>query len=362
MHLTVGICTWNRAELLDGTLASLAEVAIPAGVTWDVIVANNNSTDPTEDVLDRHAGRLPLIRLFVPQQGKSHALNQVVERLAGDLVLWTDDDVRFSADWITSYVDAARRWPKAAFFGGRVTPRFPAGEPDWLRPAWRIMSDVCAARELGDEPFTFDCERLPFGANMAVRVAVQKRYRYDPELGRRGDLLLSCEETALMKQWLSEGYVGMWVPQSRVEHMITPDRCELDYVRRFFFDLAKSKRPQGRAAWPPLRLFRGVCYACRAMKYQALSVFYPQATRPDRWMKYLARISYCWGRVESQWGVFPRWLKPAAVRRLEEARPTAGTRSRSRSPDDANADELPVQRTAQPRHLPRTTVGAGSTA
>ena len=56
------------------------------------------------------------------------------------------------------------------------------------------------------------------------------------------------------------------------------------------------------------------------MKYQALSVFYPQATRPYRWMKYLTRISYCWGRVESQWGDFPQWLKPAPVRRLEQCR------------------------------------------
>ena len=326
MHLTVGICTWNRADSLDETLASLAEVRIPAGVTWEVIVANNNSTDHTEEVLDWHASRLPLTRLFVPQQGKSHALNEVVDRLGGDLVLWTDDDIRFSEDWIASYVDAAQRWPEAAFFGGRITPRFLGEEPVWLRPAWRTLSGVYGEIELGDEPFAFDRWRLPFGGNMAVRVEVQKQYRYDPELGRRGDLLLSCEETALMKQWLAEGYVGMWVPQSRVEHIVTPDRFELEYVRRFFFDLAKSKRPQGRAGWPVARLFRGLWYVCQALKYQALNIFDPQATQNHRWMKYMARISYSWGRVESQWGGFPAWLKPTLVDQLEHARPTVVTR------------------------------------
>jgi glucosyl-dolichyl phosphate glucuronosyltransferase len=329
MHVTVGICTWNRAESLDDTLASLARVAIPAGVTWEVIVANNNSTDRTDDVLDRHAGKLPLIRLFVPQQGKSHALNEVVARLTGDLVLWTDDDVRFSEDWIASYVDAARRWPEAAFFGGHITPCFPGGEPDWLRPAWRTVSGVYAARELGDEPFAFDDKRLPFGANMAVRVGLQKQYRYDPELGRRGDLLLSCEETALMQQWLSDGYVGMWVPQSRVEHVIVPDRLEPDYIRRFFFDLAKSKTQRGKADGPFMPLLRSIWYACQAMKYQTLSVFYPRATRPYRWMKCLARISYHWGRVESQWAGFLHWLRPAAVRRLEWERQRPGRQRRA---------------------------------
>jgi glucosyl-dolichyl phosphate glucuronosyltransferase len=173
MHVTVAICTWNRANLLDAALTSLAKAAIPDGVTWDVIVANNNSTDHTEDVLDKQAGRIPLTRMFISQQGKSYALNKVVERLEGDLVLWTDDDVVVAENWITSYVDAANRWPEAAFFGGRIIPRFLGEEPGWLRPAWRVVSGVFGARELGDEPFAFDHKRLPFGANMAVRVEMQ---------------------------------------------------------------------------------------------------------------------------------------------------------------------------------------------
>jgi glucosyl-dolichyl phosphate glucuronosyltransferase len=302
MHLTVGICTWNRANLLDGTLASLARVAVPPGVTWEVIVANNNSTDPTEAVLDRHARRLPLTRLFVPEQGKSHALNEVVRCLRGDLVLWTDDDVQIPPDWFASYVDAARQWPEAGFFGGRIIPHFLCEEPDWLRPAWRVISGVYAARDLGDEPFRLDRQHLPFGANMAVRVALQKKYRYDPELGRRGHLLLSCEETALMEQWLAEGQIGMWVPQSRVEHVIAPERLDLEFIRRFFFDLGRSKRPAGKPSGTIRGFFRGLWYAGQVLKYRALIAFSPRTTQPYRWMKCLVRISYNRGRVESQWG------------------------------------------------------------
>ena len=113
MHLTVAICTWNRADLLDDTLASLATVAIPGGVTWEVIVANNNSTDHTDAVLARHASQLPLRRLFVAQQGKSYALNAVIERLTGDLVLWTDDDVR-----VAGRLDRQLRGSCSAVAGG----------------------------------------------------------------------------------------------------------------------------------------------------------------------------------------------------------------------------------------------------
>ena len=65
-------------------------------------------------------------------------------------------------------------------------------------------------------------------------------------LAAAASLLLSCEETALMQQWLSEGHVGMWVPQSRVEHMITPDRLELDYIRRFFFEPGREQAAAGQ--------------------------------------------------------------------------------------------------------------------
>ena len=156
---------------------------------------------------------------------------------------------------------------------------------------------------------------------MAVRVAVQKQYRYDPALGRHGELLLAGEETALMQEFIRDGYVGMWVPQSRVQHIITPDRLELDHIRRFFFSLAESKRPcGGLAAWPLVRALRGGWYTCRALKYLALSKLHPQAAEPDRWMQYLTRISYCWGRVEAEWGGLPEWSKPAPVRRLKRHR------------------------------------------
>ena len=117
MDITVAICTWNRADLLNATLASLAEMTIPPGVRWRVIVADNNSTDHTQQILDQHQQTLRLERVFVREQGKSHALNRVVRQLEGDLVLWADDDVLVDKNWLEAYVHAAQRWPDAAFFG-----------------------------------------------------------------------------------------------------------------------------------------------------------------------------------------------------------------------------------------------------
>jgi hypothetical protein len=53
MHVTVAICTWNRAGLLAQTLEQMRQLVIPPGVTWELIVVNNNCTDDTDQVIAR---------------------------------------------------------------------------------------------------------------------------------------------------------------------------------------------------------------------------------------------------------------------------------------------------------------------
>ena len=55
MLVTVALCTWNRDKLLDKTLAGMNELRIPDGVTWEILVVNNNCTDDTDAVIERLA-------------------------------------------------------------------------------------------------------------------------------------------------------------------------------------------------------------------------------------------------------------------------------------------------------------------
>lgn len=321
MEVTVAICTWNRAELLDTTLASLAKVGVPQDVVWKVIVADNNSSDGTAQVLDRHVNRLPLQRLFVKQQGKSHALNAVIKRLQGDLVLWADDDVLFDSRWLASYVDAARLHTEVGFFGGPIIPRFLGGEPDWLRLTWKFVGAAYGLRDFGAEPFPFDANRLPFGANWAVRVPLQKKYGFRTELGRRGELLLTGEEIDVMLRLLADGHEGMWTPHSPVEHLVTPERVHADVMRGHFFGVAECASRAGSSSLA--RLLLGTCHACAALWCQWIGSFYSEASRPEQWMKYLMYSSCSWGHVEAYWKNFPAWLKPSPLRKIlkQKSRP-----------------------------------------
>src|SRR6516164_6651974 len=94
MFVTVGICTFNRADSLRRTLDSLVAMRIPNDLSWEIVIVNNNSTDYTDDVIGEYV---------------------VVE-----------------ARWLTAYVEAFQCWPEAAVFGGRIKPGYEAPVERWI--------------------------------------------------------------------------------------------------------------------------------------------------------------------------------------------------------------------------------------
>ena len=186
MLVTVAICTWNRAALLDKTLTEMRRLHIPAGVGWELMVVNNRCTDDTDEIIARHASQLPLRRLYEPMPGKSNALNTAVAAIRSDLILWTDDDVLVDRDWLAEHVAAANALPQASFFGGPIEPWFEVSPPHWLTSAWSRISEIYATRDVGGTPSPIDAQFHPYGANFAIRTEVQRRFLYDPRLGRVG--------------------------------------------------------------------------------------------------------------------------------------------------------------------------------
>ena len=163
-----------------------------------------------------------------------------------DLILWTDDDVLVDPGWLGEYVAAARQWPETAFFGGPIEPWFETPPPAWVAANWPRISHVYAAREFTGSDAEVSSESMPYGANYAVRSELQRRYLYNPELGRIGENLRSGEEFSVIMRMLAEGHRGRIIPTARVRHFIPSQRLTLDYVCRWFLPWAKRAR-----CWTP---------------------------------------------------------------------------------------------------------------
>ena len=207
MFITVAICTLNRAESLRRTLASLVAMQIPSDVAWEIVIVHT-STDHTDRVISEYVGLLPVRWEFEPQSGKSNAQNRAIDLAKGDYIVWTDDDVVADAGWLTAYVGAFRRWPEAAVFGGRITPRYEAPVAKWVIENEAFLVGPYAIRDFGDRvhPLSADDENhFPYGANWAIRAQEQRAFRYNPELGPAANRRRPCEETDVIHRVLGVG-------------------------------------------------------------------------------------------------------------------------------------------------------------
>ena len=217
MKITVAICTWNRAPLLDQTLEAMTHLRIPGRLDWELIVVNNNCSDETDEVLGRYSNRLPLRRCWEPTLGLSHARNRAVSEAHGDYLIWTDDDVLVAEVWLIEYCRAFQRWPEAAVFGGPVAPWFAGEPPQWLVRVFPRVAGAYAAIDLGNQPVPLNSEGpLPFGADMAIRMDEQRSHQFNAHLGVRGDQRGLAEETQVIQTVLHLGGTGWWVPEARV--------------------------------------------------------------------------------------------------------------------------------------------------
>ncbi|MHB8974345.1 MAG: glycosyltransferase [Pirellulaceae bacterium] len=300
MHITVAICTWNRANLLDQTLARMHTLHIPEPVEWELLVVNNNCTDHTDQVIEHHGQHLPIRRLFEPKAGQSNARNCAVAAAQGDLLLWTDDDVVVDPQWISDYVAAATAYPDATFFGGPILPWFEGRVPRWLELTWSRVANVYAIRDLGPMPKPIDENNLPVGANFAVRLLAQKHYLYDPDLGRKKTGMLGNDETTVIRAMLRDGLQGGWVPTARVDHYIPKDRQTVGYVRRWFEGHGELA---GRASLhrnEPLFFGRPRWIWRKAVEAEVRYRLKRLMCRPSpQWIEDLIEASLAWGQLRA---------------------------------------------------------------
>jgi glycosyltransferase involved in cell wall biosynthesis len=247
MNVEVAICTWNRANLLRQTIASVTNLAIPDGCRLALIVVNNNSQDETESVVSEFNGAFGDICLIRElRQGHTICRNRAVERAQGELLLWIDDDVLVDRQWLTQYFRAAQSDPQCSFWGGPIRPVFQIERPVWIAENWAQLKGCFAERDLGALESYVTTDQLPYGANFGIRTAVQKQFLFDERLGRRGSKVFGEDELDLFRRLLANGCRGRWVADAAVDHIIPPGRANEQYVSEYFVGQGKALVAAGK--------------------------------------------------------------------------------------------------------------------
>ncbi|WP_269933245.1 glycosyltransferase family 2 protein [Aminobacter sp. HY435] len=292
--LTVAICTRNRAPLLARCLSAL-EAAGPPDAPFEILVVANDCSDDTLAVAGGFRSRLPIVVVEEPVAGLSSARNRAVAEARGRLIVWLDDDALAHKALLRAYEAAMLASPECAIFGGAIYPCFEGEPPDWLVAGLSAVESAYAARRPGAaERFDRVNSNLPFGANYAVKTEVQRRFSFDLKLGRRPDNPLSGgEEVAMIRQALAAGYVGRWVPEAAVDHLIGPERQSEAWLWCYFH--AEGVRVAGGE---PPNLWLRLKAARAVRRYRHGRTRLPA----EQWLALLVRAAILAGRA----GVSPR--------------------------------------------------------
>lgn len=201
-----------------------------------MIVVDNGSTDDTAAVVASVVDTLPIRCVLEPLPGLSHARNRGVVEANGELIIWTDDDVMVDPSWLSAYIEAASQFPDAGFFGGNITPILeePANALFIRNFDNEVLGSLMARRAFAEPPARIELATMPYGANFAVRGAIQKHYRFDPHLGVSPLQRRNCEEINMLLEVVADGVSGRTVPKSNVRHFIPAARQTKEYIRQYY--------------------------------------------------------------------------------------------------------------------------------
>lgn len=231
MHLSVLICTWNNSARLAITLDSLSRCIIPPGLKWEVVLVNNNCTDDTDRVVQRFADKLPLFYVREPRQGLSRARNAGLKVASGQLIVFTDDDVKPSPEWIAAYWSAYQDKPNRFYFGGPVESEYetPDADRELLRlapPSVQGLDWTTEARSLGlGEYFISGNWGCPLEALRSVG-----GFDVGKGLGASSDKVQIGEESDVMDRLRQHGWSSWYLPRAKLIHFVPAEKCRLKHI------------------------------------------------------------------------------------------------------------------------------------
>lgn len=110
MKLSVIVPCFNAADTLANQLEALTNQQWSE--PWEVIVADNGSTDESREILAQYQQRLPNLRLVdaSDQRGRAHACNVAVIAAAGEAIAFCDADDEVAPGWVAAMGEALSKY------------------------------------------------------------------------------------------------------------------------------------------------------------------------------------------------------------------------------------------------------------
>jgi len=168
---------YNEETLIGRTLESLNRAAAEIGEPYEIVVANDASTDRTAEIAESHGARV----VSVNRRQIAATRNEGARESIGDQLIFVDADTVVSAEVVRAAIDAMN---KGAAGGGSAVS-FDGQLPRYAELAFPVMVRVFRATGLACGCFIF-----------STRVAFDAAGGFDEKLFASEEIAMSLQSTA----------------------------------------------------------------------------------------------------------------------------------------------------------------------
>lgn len=132
-HISVCICTFQRAELLKRLLGELARQTTGGQFTFSVVIADNDQAQSARAIVTEAQSVLKVEVNYCVEGRQNIALarNKALENASGDYIAFIDDDEFPAQNWLQNLFQALKRF-KVDGVLGPVKPYFEQQPPEWV--------------------------------------------------------------------------------------------------------------------------------------------------------------------------------------------------------------------------------------
>lgn len=241
MKISLIFSTYNGEHTLNRVFDSLKRLTPPL-CEWNIIAVNNNSTDSTESILKSYQNELPLTILQETTPGKNAALNTAIRNLdeLGDLIIFTDDDVVFSQNFLVEYLSVYSNNQDHQIFGGTILPLWEQECPvEILNQIPATVAFALTNNELYQQGEIDPC--AIFGPNMAIHKSIlDKGITFNDKVGPNSKNYVMGSETEFLNRLKEMGYRAYFDPNVTVQHIIRPWQFTPKWLKQRAFNAGRA--------------------------------------------------------------------------------------------------------------------------
>jgi glycosyltransferase involved in cell wall biosynthesis len=240
--ISIVFAKYNGVSTLEKTLQSLCKLSCPKNIQFTIVIVDNN-TDNTLEILNSYTEKLPLVILHENKKGKNSALNKALTLIdeLGELIIFSDDDVIFSEDFLDKYLHLANTETDYSLFGGKIIPH-------WLeKPPLAILEGIpqtvafaLTADEDGYKQGAIEAIKI-HGPNMAVRKELfLQGLGVDESIEPSGNNYVMGSETDFLSRAEKNGYKAFYDTRIIVEHIIRSYQFKRSWLKNRVYKAGRS--------------------------------------------------------------------------------------------------------------------------